>query len=123
MAVTRHDDHASEAALRSVLEREQLWLKAQESPLVQLETLGWTINETTWTESLRLPGGLDLEERWLAEGSTYRTTMAGIDSSQIENLRLLLHRNAKEGLILPMRHQLLTGHYRQKKSSGRAGAE
>ena len=122
-ALVKQEHHDVKTTLAPLLEREEQWLREQQSPRHQLEQIGWQIIETEWSETLRLPGGPDLEERWLAEGSAYRNVMTGLDRSQIERLRSLLRRSADKGMALPMRHQLLTGHFHgNKKSPGKAGA-
>ena len=122
-ALVKQEHHDVKTTLAPLLEREEQWLREQQSPRHQLEQIGWQIIETEWSETLRLPGGPDLEERWLAEGSAYRNVMTGLDTSQIERLRSLLRRSADKGMALPMRHQLLTGHFHgNKKSPGKAGA-
>ena len=122
-ALVKEEHHDVIAALNPLLEKEEQWLKEQQSPRHRLEQIGWRITETEWSETLRLPGGSDLEERWLSEGSAYRNVMTGLDKSQIESLRSLLRKNTNGGMALPMQHQLLTGLFHSnKKSPSKAGA-
>ena len=75
----------------------------------QLEADGWSISSESWVETLTLSGGRELTDRWLCEGSSYRSAMAGADTSDINQLKQTLEGLGKAGLQLPMRHQMICG--------------
>jgi putative ATPase len=60
-------------------------------------------------ETLNLPWGPDLADRWLAEGSHYRIAMGAIDTAVVGLLRQQLEGIGRSGLRLPMRHELFIG--------------
>jgi hypothetical protein len=60
---------SSDAELETLLQKEQLWLAAQTQPHHYFEAEGWRGSQDSWLETLNLPWGPDLADRWLAEGS------------------------------------------------------
>ena len=102
---TGHNSSGLEALGR----REKAWRERLISPIHQLEADGWRISSESWVETLTLSGGGELTERWLGEGSSYRSAMAGADASDINQLKQTLEGLGKAGLQLPMRHQMICG--------------
>jgi putative ATPase len=97
------------AELQTLLQKEQLWLAAQTQPHHYFEAEGWRGSQDSWLETLNLPWGPDLAERWLAEGSPYRIAMGAIDPTDLALLRQQLEGIGRSGLRLPMRHELFIG--------------
>ena len=95
--------------LRPLIAQEQLWLERQKLPGETLAKAGWQLSCVDWLEPLTLPGGTELAERWLAEGSPYRCAMGDIKADVLTELRRLLNSLGDSGLRLPMRHHLITG--------------
>ncbi len=95
--------------LRPLIAQEQLWLERQQLPGETLAKAGWQLSCVDWLEPLTLPGGTELAERWLAEGSPYRCAMGDIKADVLTELRRLLNSLGDSGLRLPMRHHLITG--------------
>ncbi|AHF64702.1 ATPase [Synechococcus sp. WH 8109] len=89
--------------------QEQQWLELQQRPEKLLTKAGWQLRSEEWLEHLMLPGGTELAERWLAEGSPYRQAMGEISTEVMKELRRSLNSLGEGGLRLPMRHQLITG--------------
>ena len=89
--------------------QEQQWLERQQRPEELFGNSGWQLHCEEWLEHLTLPGGTELAERWLAEGSPYRQAMGEIKTEVLTKLRLSLNSLGDSGLRLPMRHQLITG--------------
>ena len=89
--------------------QEQQWLKRQQRPDELLMNAGWQLCCEEWLEHLTLPGGTELAERWLAEGSPYRQAMGEISTEVLTQLRRSLNGLGEGGLRLPMRHQLIQG--------------
>ena len=89
--------------------QEQQWLERQQRPDEFLKNAGWQLRCEEWLEHLTLPGGTELAERWLAEGSPYRQAMGEISTEVMKELRRSLNSLGEGGLRLPMRHQLITG--------------
>ena len=89
--------------------QEQQWLELQQRPEKLLAKAGWQLRCEEWLEHLTLPGGTELAERWLAEGSPYRQAMGEISTEVMKELRRSLNSLGEGGLRLPMRHQLITG--------------
>ena len=89
--------------------QEQHWLERQQRPEELFGNAGWQLHCEEWLEHLTLPGGTELAERWLAEGSPYRQAMGEINTEVLTELRLSLNSLGDGGLRLPMRHQLITG--------------
>ena len=89
--------------------QEQQWLERQQRPDELLKNAGWQLRCEEWLEHLTLPGGTELAERWLTEGSPYRQAMGEISKEVMTQLRRSLNRPGRGGLRLPMRHQLITG--------------
>ena len=71
----------------------------------------WQLEERSWGETLSLSGGTDLEERWLADGSSYRRMISDVGNDVIEQLRRELRGVGRNGFALPMRHRLLQGRF------------
>ena len=71
--------------------------------------VGWQLRCEEWQEHLTLPGGTELAERWLAEGSPYRQAMGSIGPQVLTELRRCLNSLGDSGLRLPMRHQVIQG--------------
>ncbi len=95
--------------VNALVAREQDWLELQQRPEELFETAGWQLHCEEWLEHLTLPGGTELAERWLAEGSPYRQAMGEINTKVLTELRRSLNSLGDGGLRLPMRHQLMTG--------------
>ena len=89
--------------------QEQQWLERQQRPDKLLKNAGWQLRCEEWLEHLTLPGGTELAERWLAEGSPYRQAMGKISTEVLTQLRRSLNGLGERGLRLPMRHQLIHG--------------
>ncbi len=89
--------------------QEQQWLEQQQRPDEYLKNAGWQLRCEEWLEHLTLPGGTELAERWLTEGSPYRQAMGEISKDVMKELRRSLNSLGEGGLRLPMRHQLITG--------------
>ena len=89
--------------------QEQQWLERQQRPDECLKNAGWQLRCEEWLEHLTLPGGTELAERWLTEGSPYRQAMGEISMEAMKELRRSLNSLGEGGLRLPMRHQLITG--------------
>ena len=89
--------------------QEQQWLELQLRPDELLANAGWQLHCEEWVEHLTLPGGTELAERWLAEGSPYRQAMGEISTEVLTQLRRSLNSLGEVGLRLPMRHQLIQG--------------
>ncbi len=95
--------------LSDLVAQEQQWLELQQRPEKLLAKAGWQLRCEEWLEHLTLPGGTELAERWLAEGSPYRQAMGEISTEVMKELRRSLNSLGEGGLRLPMRHQLITG--------------
>ena len=89
--------------------QEQHWLELQERPEKLLAKAGWQLRCEEWLEHLMLPGGTELAERWLIDGSPYRQAMGEISKEVMTQLRQSLNDLGEVGLRLPMRHQLIQG--------------
>ncbi len=89
--------------------QEQHWLERQQRPDELLANAGWQLRCEQWVEHLILPGGTELAERWLAEGSPYRQSMGEINTEVLTQLHRSLNGLGEVGLRLPMRHQLIQG--------------
>ena len=89
--------------------QEQQWLERQQRPDELFRNAGWQLRCEEWLEHLTIPGGTELTERWLAEGSPYRQAMGEISKEVMTQLRQSLNGLGEAGLQLPMRHQLIKG--------------
>ncbi len=106
---------------RDLVAQEQQWLERQQRPDECLKNAGWQLRCEEWLEHLTLPGGTELAERWLTEGSPYRQAMGEISMEAMKELRRSLNSLGEGGLRLPMRHQLITGERKTPwKSPGRS---
>ena len=99
----------AEELLGPVVAQEQRWLELQQRPEELLANAGWQLSGDDWLEPLTLPGGKELADRWLAEGSPYRQAMGAIKTEVLAELRRALNGLGDSGLRLPMRHQLIKG--------------
>ena len=99
--------------LEALGRREKAWRERLISPISQLKADGWSISSESWVETLTLPGGRELTDRWLREGSSYRGVMAGADAGDINELKQTLEGLGKAGLQLPMRHRMIQGKRQQ----------
>jgi len=102
------DDDPTEL-FSELVAQEQQWLERQQRPEELLKKAGWQLRCEEWLEDLTLPGGTELAERWLAEGSPYRQAMGEINTEVLTQLRQSLNGLGEGGLRLPMRHQLIQG--------------
>ena len=102
------DDDPTEL-FSELVAQEQQWLERQQRPEELLKKAGWQLRCEEWLEHLTLPGGTELAERWLAEGSPYRQAMGEISTEVLTQLRRALNGLGEGGLRLPMRHQLIQG--------------
>ena len=89
--------------------QEHQWLELQQRPDKLLKQAGWQLRSEEWLEHLTLPGGTELADRWLSEGSPYRQAMGEIKPLLLTKLRRSLNSLGDGGLRLPMRHQLMQG--------------
>ena len=96
-------------ALETLVQQEQLWLAAQTQPHHVFEAKGWSGSLKSWKETLEVPGGPDLANRWLAADSPYRLAMGTMDETVLSLLRQRLEGLGRSGLRLPMRHELFIG--------------
>jgi putative ATPase len=110
-ALMQATDAAIGDGLEALLQREQQWLAGTEVCTDVMRNFGWELEERSWGETLSLSGGADLEERWLAEGSSYRRMISDVGNDVIEQLRRELRRVGRDGFALPMRHLLLQGRF------------
>ena len=95
--------------LSDLVAQEQQWLELQQRPEKLLAKAGWQLRCEEWLEHLMLPGGTELAERWLIDGSPYRQAMGEISKEVMTQLRQSLNDLGEVGLRLPMRHQLIQG--------------
>ena len=95
--------------LEPLKQKEQQWLKQLEIPINFIKSQGWQIQHKTWEETINLPIDTGLEKRWFSEGSSYLKTIKRLSNESIKSLRNTLEYTSKEGLKLPMQHQLLIG--------------
>ena len=102
------DDDPTEL-FSELVAQEQQWLERQQRPEELLKKAGWQLRCEEWLEDLTLPGGTELAERWLAEGSPYRQAMGEINTEVLTQLRQSLNGLGEGGIRLPMRHQLIQG--------------
>ena len=96
-------------ALETLVQQEQLWLAEQTQPHHVFEAKGWSGSLKSWRETLEVPGGPDLANRWLAADSPYRLAMGTMDETVLSLLRQRLEGLGRSGLRLPMRHELFIG--------------
>ena len=105
-------------ALNSLAQRECDWLsqeKQRERLLSTLDTNGWTIQTSSWQESLTLTVDSSLIERWLGDNRPYQQAMerSGDTSSQeLSLLRQALTRLLGQTLPQRLRHWRLAGVHR-----------
>jgi len=95
--------------LESLVKQEQQWLQSLEPQNEALQTNGWTLQSTTWQESIALTGGKALLDRWLENGSQYRCMLGEQSETALLVLRRLLEQRGDHGLELPLRHTLVSG--------------
>ncbi len=99
----RADDPAAMEVLQAAAQAEARSLVAplseRRSWQQAAEDQGWHFGEDHWSESLSLEITAAVLERWLAPGSTYRSTLSGLAPSQQERLAALLQQ--AQGLTLP----------------------
>ena len=100
---------ADRAVLNALLSEEHQRLLDEHQRFDPPTSSDWSIQETQWQEQLVLPGGQALDQRWLKDGSRYRTELKSLDDSALAVLRLLLKRRGDQPLRMPMRHRLLSG--------------
>ncbi|AII48439.1 ATPase AAA [Synechococcus sp. KORDI-52] len=100
---------AAAELFNELVAQEQHWLERQQRPENLLADAGWQLRCEEWLEHLTLPGGSQLADRWLAEGSPYRRAMGEIEAEVLKELRRSLNGLGDGGLRLPMRHQLIQG--------------
>ena len=100
---------ADRAVLNALLSEEHQRLVDEHQRFDPPASSDWSIQETQWQEQLVLPGGQALDQRWLKDGSRYRTELKSLDDSALAVLRRLLKRRGDQPLRMPMRHRLLSG--------------
>ena len=100
---------ADRAVLNALLSEEHQRLVDEHQRFDPPTSSDWSIQETQWQEQLVLPGGQALDQRWLKDGSRYRTELKSLDDSALAVLRRLLKRRGDQPLRMPMRHRLLSG--------------
>ena len=100
---------ADRAVLNALLSEEHQRLLDEHQRFDPPVSSDWSIQETQWQEQLLLPGGQALDQRWLKDGSRYRTELKSLDDSALAVLRRLLKRRGDQPLRMPMRHRLLSG--------------
>ncbi|WP_255442773.1 AAA family ATPase [Synechococcus sp. NOUM97013] len=104
-------------ALNSLAQREGDWLSQEtqrERLLATLDTNGWTIQPSSWQESLTLTVDASLIERWLGDSRPYQQAMEAsgdIGSEELSVLRQALTRLLGQTLPQRLRHWRLTGVY------------
>ena len=108
--------------LESLVEQEQQWLQSLKPHSEALKTNGWSLQSTSWQESIALKGGKALLDRWLENGSQYRCMLGEQSETTLATLRRLLEQRGDHGLELPLQHTLVNGSRDTKKSPGGAGA-
>ncbi|MGB1775960.1 MAG: recombination protein RarA, partial [Synechococcus sp.] len=95
--------------LTAVLQQEESLLGRQWQRLMPPANSGWRMETSQWQEPLLLPGGQALAQRWLEEGSPYRSQLDALDADALALLRALLKRRGDQPLRLPMQHRLFSG--------------
>ena len=105
-------------ALTSLAQREGDWLsqeKQRDHLLSTLDTNGWTIQPSSWQESLTLTVDASLIERWLGDNRPYQQAMEPSGDASSEELSLLrqaLTRLLGQTLPQRLRHWRLAGVHR-----------
>ena len=105
-------------ALNSLAQRECDWLSQEtqrERLLSTLDTNGWTIQTSSWQESLTLTVDSSLIERWLGDNRPYQQAMEPSGDASSEELSLLrqaLTRLLGQTLPQRLRHWRLAGVHR-----------
>ena len=105
-------------ALNSLAQREGDWLSQEtqrERLLATLDTNGWTIQPSSWQESLTLTLDTNLIERWLGDNRPYQQAMepsGDASSKELSLLRQVLTRLLGQTLPQRLRHWRLAGVYR-----------
>ena len=105
-------------ALTSLAQRECEWLsleKQRDHLLSTLHTHGWTIQPSSWQESLTLTVDASLIERWLGDNRPYQQAMETSGDASSEELSLLrqaLTRLLGQTLPQRLRHWRLAGVHR-----------
>ena len=105
-------------ALNSLAQREGDWLSQEtqrERLLATLDTNGWTIQPSSWQESLTLTVDTNLIERWLGDSRPYQQAMepsGDASSKELSLLRQVLTRLLGQTLPQRLRHWRLAGVYR-----------
>ena len=105
-------------ALTSLAQREGDWLsqeKQRDHLLATLDTNGWTIQPSSWQESLTLTVDASLIERWLGDNRPYQQAMEPSGDASSEELSLLrqaLTRLLGQTLPQRLRHWRLAGVHR-----------
>ena len=105
-------------ALTSLAQREGDWLsqeKQRDHLLATLDTNGWTIQPSSWQESLTLTVDANLIERWLGDNRPYQQAMEPSGDASSEELSLLrqaLTRLLGQTLPQRLRHWRLAGVHR-----------
>ena len=98
-----------EERLRQIQSAHARDVRRLEARIASLETDGWIVTDVQWPETLALPGGKSLAERWLATGSDYRTAIGDMDLSLLNELRRRIESLGPNGLRLTMQHHLVSG--------------
>ena len=105
-------------ALTSLAQREGDWLsqeKQRDHLLATLDSNGWTIQPSSWQESLTLTVDASLIERWLGDNRPYQQAMEPSGDASSEELSLLrqaLTRLLGQTLPQRLRHWRLAGVHR-----------
>jgi putative ATPase len=121
-AATAAQPGDEQALLLQVRALENRWLAQRQGVVDEVEALleraGWRVTRETWEESLQLPLGEELLQRWFGPQADYRQRLApDLRTTDGARLEKLFRRHRGLGLPQPLRHSLL----RAERRSGPAG--
>ena len=96
-----------------LIDLEKKWLLAQQNYDLlyqKLEGLGWLLQREQWQESLKLKIDKELENRWLAEESTYRKLLVtNLSEDHLHIIQNLIRRFIGKDLPQNLIHQKIIG--------------